>query len=177
MLLWQESCIGHQVWRGPDGDVASVMLHARDNTYGWADGTPQYAVSGIPVPSDPQAEHRGCMGRDAYRHNLSQPENSPRLCHLSADRSGRLFAFDTFPVWSGEHAGMAIYTGQANRFGEPLKFRYILNSGADIKGGVHAHPVLAPDGKALYFASNYFGTTQAYMVVNLPWAKGDRAES
>ncbi len=164
----KEACIGHQVWRGSNGDVASVMLQNRDNSYGWADGTQQHVVAGTPVPGDPLDPHCGRVGRDAYRYELSRPEDGPRLCHLAVDQSGLRFVFDTFPVWSGERAGMAIYLGDGCEPAASLKFQYILNSGALLKNGGHAHPILSPDGNSLFFASDYFGTQQAYMVVNLP---------
>ncbi len=165
----EEACIGHQVWRGDDGEVASVMLQNRDNSYGWADGTRQHVVSGKPVPADPRTAHCGRVGRDACRRELSRPEDSPRLCHLAVDRSGLRFVFDTFPVWTEGRAGMCIYIGEGRDFGEPLAFRYLFNSGALLKNDGHAHPILSPDGRALFFASNYFGTRQAYMAVKLPW--------
>lgn len=165
----EEACIGHQIWRGSRGDVASVMLQNQDNSYGWSDGTRQHVVAGSPVPGDPRAPHCGRIGRDAYRRELSHPGNSPRLCHLAADHSGLRFVFDTFPVWSGERAGMAIYLGEARDAASPLTFHYLLNSGALLKNGKHAHPILSPDGSALFFTSNFYGTQQAYMAVNLPW--------
>ncbi len=167
-----ESCIGHQVWHGEDGAVAAVMLQNRDNSYGWADGTRQHAVTGTAVPSDPGDEHCGARGREAYRRYLSRPEESPRLCHLHADRSGLRFTFDTFPVWSGDRAGMAIYLGESREFGGSLKFRYLLNTGTVLRGGCHAHPILSPDGDALFFTSDYHGSPQAYMVTGLPWENG-----
>ncbi len=159
-----ESCIGHQVWRGTEGEVASVMLQNRDNSYGWADGTQQHVVSGFPMSADPKAPHCGRLGRNAQRRELSRPESSPRLCHLAVDRSGLRFVFDTFPVWSGERSGMAIYLGEGTDFDAPLTFRYLLNSGVLIQGGNHAHPILPPDGDAVFFASDYFGSRQAYMI-------------
>lgn len=167
-----ESCIGHQVWRGDAGEVASVMLQSTDNSYGWADGTRQHVVSGFPVPADPLGPHCGRCGRDAWRRDLSRPETSPRLCHLAVDRSGLRFVFDTFAVWSGNRSGMALYLGEGADDDSPLTFRYLLNSGVLVQGGNHAHPIINPAGDAVFFASNFFGRQQAYMMTGLPWTGG-----
>jgi hypothetical protein len=169
-----ESCIGHQVWRAPHYEVAAIMYQNQDNSYGWADGTRQHLVTGAPVACDPRKEHRGRVGRDEDRHLLSQKLDDPRLCHLACDGTGLRFAFDTFPVWNGDRAGMEIYIGNGETLTSPLEFHYILNSGVVFispHGHNHAHPILSPNGSELFFTSDYFGSPQAYMVKNLPWGQ------
>ncbi|MFP4026768.1 MAG: hypothetical protein ACLFWL_03155 [Candidatus Brocadiia bacterium] len=168
-----ESCIGHQQWRYPHYEVTAIMYQNQDNSYGWGDSTRQHLLTGPPVPVDPDTEHKGRVGREEDRHLLSQNLENSRICHLGLDGSGLRFAFDTFPVWGGERAGMAIYIGEADDIRSPLDFYYILNAGVVFNTAVnheHAHPRLSPDGRELFFNSDYFGSPQAYMVRNMPWS-------
>lgn len=163
--------IGHQVFRWPSFEVASVILQGNDNSYGWADGTGQHVVTGLPVPADPDAPHSGGRNRQQHRFRLCEPEHSPRLCHLSVDRTGLKFAFDTFPVYNGKRSGMTIYLGLTDDLHSPIRFQYILNSGVNFTGNrtLHSHPILSPDGQRLFFNSDFLGPRQAYMVEGLPW--------
>ncbi|MFW6039304.1 MAG: hypothetical protein ACOC9P_02380, partial [bacterium] len=151
-----ESCIGHQVWRGQDRSGVTITFQNKDTSYGWAEGTRQDVVAGWPVEADPDASHAGRTARDAHRVCLSEGFDEARFCHLGVDDSGLRFAFDTFPIFDGEHAGQLIYLGSAPDMRSPLAFRYILNTGVTFGGGakgVHAHPILSPGGRELFFNS------------------------
>ncbi|MCF7855015.1 MAG: hypothetical protein K9N51_09475 [Candidatus Pacebacteria bacterium] len=165
-----ESCIGHQVWRGQHSrSVVTISLQNKDISYGWADGSNQDILAGEQSPVDMDAPHLGRLTPGAQRVTLSQGFDKPRFNHLSCDASGMTFAFDTFPIFDGERAGMQIYTGKADNTTEPLHLQYILNSGVTLNNsnGYHSHPVIAPDGSFLLFNSNLSGTKQAYMVTGI----------
>lgn len=163
----RESCIGHQVWRGRDSRaVVAITLQNLDTSYGWADGSNQEIVAGLPAAVAADAPHRGRLTPGARRVTLSRGFPDPRFNHLSCDETGRRFAFDTFPLFDGARAGMCLYTGTARGEDEPLEFRYILNSGVTLNrsNGYHAHPVMAPDGGFLLFKSRVSGQPRGYLV-------------
>lgn len=169
-----EGNIGHQVWRGATNSAVTVTLENLDTSYGWAEGTRQHIIAGRPIAADFDKPHMGKVGRDDLRVDLSKGFKDPRFCHLGVDDSGLRFAFDTFPVFNGPRAGMLIYIARASDMNSPLKFQYILNTGIIFTGGdkgTHAHPILSPGGKELFFNSNMLGKPKAYMVKNLPWPK------
>ena len=170
----EESCIGHQLWRGPEHAGVTITLQNMDNSYGWADGTRQHVVAGWPVAADPSGEHCGRTGREQSRALLSGRLENPRFCHLGTDRTGLRFALDTFPVFDGRRAGMLVYIGNAPDLRSPLHFRYLLNSGVTLNPGQghnHAHPILSPNGQELFFNSDFSGKPAAYIVRNLPWSR------
>lgn len=167
-----EGNIGHQIWRGQTDMAVTVTLENLDKSYGWAEGTRQHVIAGTPAPEDPANLHKGRIDREKYRVELSKGFKDPRFCHLGVDDTGLRFSFDTFPVFTGTRAGMLIYIGQAKDMHSPLAFQYILNTGIVFTGGdkgTHAHPILSPGGKELFFNSNMLGKPKAYMVKNLPW--------
>jgi len=167
----QESCIGHQVWRGRGTSAVTVTLQNRDNSYGWADGTRQEVVAGWAAPARRDAPHLGRLNPGGRRIVLSEGFENGRFCHLAVDASGLRFVFDTFPVFNGLRAGMAIYVGSADDEESPLSFRYILNTGmtfGPIATG-HAHPILSPSGTELFFNSTISGKTQVYMVTGFDY--------
>lgn len=167
-----EGNIGHQVWRGSTTQAVTVTLENLDTSYGWAEGTRQHIIAGSPTAADIHQPHMGRVGREDKRVELSKGFKDPRFCHLSVNDSGLRFAFDTFPIFNGQRAGMLIYIGQSKDMTTALDFQYILNTGIVFTGGdkgTHAHPILSPDGSELFFNSNLFGTQKAYMVKNLPW--------
>lgn len=162
----EESCIGHQVWRGRTRAVATVTLQNRDTSYGWAEGSRQEVVAGWPLPADPEQPHMGRLSSGAQRVRLSEGFEDPRFCHLACDATGLKFALDTFPIFDGKRAGMQVYYASAPDEMSPLTFRYILNTGVTFNAanGYHAHPILSPDASMLLFNSNITGKPQAYMV-------------
>ena len=167
-----EGNIGHQIWRGSSNTVVTVTLENLDTSYGWAEGTRQHVIAGTPTPADFTAPHMGKVGREDKRVQLSKGLKDPRFCHLGIDETGMKFSFDTFPIFNGQRAGMLIYIAQAKDMQSPLDFQYILNTGITFTGGdkgTHAHPILSPGGKELFFNSNMLGKPKAYMVKNLPW--------
>lgn len=166
----RESCIGHQVWRGEGRSAATVVLQNTDRSYGWADGTRQEVVAGWPVPAR-RDEHRGRKHRGARRVWLSKGVRRSRFCHLHSDRTGLRFAFDTFPRFDGQRAGMEIWIGSAPDEGVPLTFRYLLNSGVTFNAanGYHAHPILTPDTRWVLFNSNLSGRPQIYGITDFEW--------
>jgi len=167
-----ESCIGHQIWRGLGTSAVTVTLQNEDTSYGWADGSAQGVVAGWPAPADKNAPHLGLRNPGARRVVLSEGCEKPRFCHLANDDSGLKFVFDTFPIYDGRYAGMLVYIGSASDEESPLTFRYILNSGVTFngnKGHMHAHPILSPDGKRLFFNSDITGKPQAYMVTGFTY--------
>ncbi len=170
----RESCIGHQVWRGHTRAAATVVLENQDRSYGWADGTTQQVVAGYPVPGTLAGEHIGRRHRGAKRVVLSRGFRRPRFCHLSCDATGLKFVLDTFPIRNGERTGMLVYVGSATREDEPLRFRYVLNSGNLFNSGAtpqtrspHAHPIMSPSGRELFFNSDLGGLHQAYAVTGV----------
>jgi hypothetical protein len=167
----RESLIGHQIWRGVTQEAVTVTLEARDTSYGWADGSRQDVVAGWPVKAARHA-HKGRLTPGGKRVWLSKGFPNARFCHLSTAASGLKFAFDTFPVFDGERAGMQVFIGSAKDAGSPLKFKYILNSRLNFLGpdaGIHAHPILSPDGSLLFFNSRASGTKQFYMVTDFEY--------
>jgi len=162
----EESCIGHQMWRGQGRSAVTVTLQNRDTSYGWADGTRQEVVAGLPAPADKDGEHLGRLNTGGRRVVLSEGFQNGRFCHFGLDASGLKFVLDTFPVFNGVRAGMAVYIGSAEDEESPLTFHYILNTGMTF-GPVatgHAHPILSPSGDELFFNSALTGKTQVYMV-------------
>ncbi len=170
----EESCIGHQLWRGDDQGAITITLQNMDNSYGWADGSEQHVVAGWPVDADPDAEHAGRKGREDRRAWLSEGFPRPRFCHLAMDASGLKLVLDTFPIFTGTRAGMLVYIADADNERGRLRFQYLLNSGVTFMskslGGYHAHPIISPNGREVFFNSNLFGSPAAYMVRNLPWS-------
>lgn len=162
----RESLIGHQIWRGWTRAGVSVMLENCDTSYGWADGTRQDVVAGLPVPAA-RDTHTGSRTRGAQKARVELSKDFPkaRFCHLCTDRSGLKFALDTFPIFDGERAGMQVFFASAKDEQSPLKFTYLLNSHNTFTGkSLHAHPILSPDGTMLMFNSAISGTTQFYLV-------------
>ena len=164
----RESCIGHQVWRGRTTEAVTVTLQNQDRSYGWAEGARQAVVSGRGVAADPAKPHRGRIGRAAFRTHLSRGCARPRFCHLCCDNSGLQFVCDTFPVFDGKRAGMQIFAGQAPDMDSPVKFRRLLNTCVtfNANNGYHAHPILAPDGRAILFNSDVTGQRQVYLITD-----------
>jgi len=164
-----ESCIGHQIWRGFGTSAVTVTLQNEDTSYGWADGSAQEVVAGWPMATDKNAPHIGLLNPGARRMVLTEGFVKPRFCHLADDASGLKFVFDTFPIYDGRYAGMHVYIGSAPDEETPFTFRYILNSGVTFtgnKGHMHAHPIISPDGRRLFFNSDITGKPQAYMVTD-----------
>ncbi len=166
-----ESCIGHQIWRGQDRSVVTVTLQNLDTSYGWAEGSAQEAIAGWPVPADKDSPHLGRLHPGARRVDLSQGFTRPRFCHLACDAAGLRFAFDTFPIFDGERAGMQLIVGSAADLESPLRFTYLLNTQVTFNKskGYHAHPILSPDGSILLFNSNLTGIPQVYLVTGFAW--------
>jgi len=167
----KESCIGHQMWRGRGRSAVTITLQNMDNSYGWADGTRQEVVEGWPIAADKTKEHRGRRRRGARRRVLSQGFSRPKFCHLGIDADGDTFVFDTFPVFDTVRAGMRIYIGRSRGEDAPLDIRYLVNSGVTFNGGrgYHAHPIVSPDGRAVFFNSDISGTKQVYMVTGVEY--------
>jgi len=165
-----ESCIGHQIWRGRGRSVVTVTLQNLDTTYGWAEGSAQEAVAGWPIPASQDGPHAGRLTPGARRVVLSKNHPRPRFCHLDCDDSGLRFAFDTFPIFDGERAGMQLLVGSAADLESPLDITYLLNTRVTFNkpGGYHAHPILSPDGSILLFNSDVTGLRQVYWVTGWP---------
>jgi len=159
----QESCIGHQFWRGSGTSAVSITLQNNDLSYGHAEGTRQEVVEGWPVAADRYGEHLGLLNPGARRNVLSRNFEQPRFCHLSMDAPGLKFAFDTFVYNDPHRSGQRIYSAWAPDAEAPLQFQYLLNAGGDFSK-THCHPILSPDGSRLYFQSNETGKNQVYMV-------------
>ena len=105
----------------------------------------------------------------APRVLLSRGFARPRFCHLASDATGLRLVLDTFPIYDGRRAGMQVYVGDAPNERSPLRLRYVLNTGITFNagGGYHAHPILSPDGRLVFFNSNRSGQPQIYMVKGL----------
>lgn len=158
----KESCIGHQLWRGSGDSAVSVMLQNDDTTYGMGDDTEQSVVEGWPIDA-PLDGHRGLLNPGCKRRVLSEGFEHGRYCHLHIDPTGNRFAFDSFPVTDHGRRGQRIYSAFAQGPDRPLAFRYLCNTGGDFKA-VHAHPMVSPDGKRVYFNSGITGVPQVYAV-------------
>ena len=167
----QESCIGHQLWRGGSRAGVTVTLQNADTSYGWADGTRQEVVAGWPVQTDKSRPHLGRRNAGARRVLLSEGFEGGRWCHFGLDATGLRAVLDTFPIYNGIRAGMEVWIAGARDETSPLKFRYILNSGMTFGGKRwdHAHPILSPGGQELFFNSDLTGVSQAYMVTGLEY--------
>jgi hypothetical protein len=167
----RESCIGHQMWRGGGRSAVTVTLQNMDASYGWADGSRQEVVAGWPVPADKDRDHIGRLHPGARRVLLSEGFGGGRFCHLTVDASGLRLAFDTFPIFDGNQAGMLLYVASAPDELSPLRFQYVLNTGMTFGGKRwdHAHPVLSPGGGEVLFNSTISGWPQIYMVSGMEY--------
>jgi hypothetical protein len=168
----KESCIGHQIWRGRQRSGLTVTLQNKDTSYGWADGTRQNIVAGWPLEASQDEPDIGRLNPEAIRAVLSSHLTESRFCHLHCDKTGLKIVCDTFPVFDGNRTGMQVYIAGAPSHTAPMEFRYILNTGLIFgprSSGMHAHPIVSPDGKEIFFNSNFLGSRQAYMVTGVPW--------
>jgi hypothetical protein len=166
----QESCIGHQMWRGTGGSAVTITLQNQDTSYGWADGTRQEVIVGWPVPADPAKPHIGRQHKGSRRVLLSEGVPNGRWCHFGLDASGLRCVLDTFPIYNGIRAGMEVWIASAPDENRAMTFRYILNSGTTFPGKwSHAHPILSPNGNELLFNSDLSGANQIYMVTGLAY--------
>jgi hypothetical protein len=149
-----ESCQGHQCWRGRStwAITSTVTLRPAEAQLIESRALPHTGHDGLKTP--------GCA-----RNDLSREFPDPQFHHFATDIAGQRFISDAKPFDQGGRIYLAEFA-EAGK--DPLRhWTYLLNPKSSGNKNAHIHPFLSPDATMGFFNSDESEILQAYMIRGL----------
>jgi len=157
-----ETVHGHQEWRG---DGSTILVGVDHRPADRPHSRPMIEATPLPAdPSDPTPPIE-LPGAESARNEITRNYERPAFGHSAIDITGRLFVGDD-RLSDGPAEDTRIFIGLLD--GErdaALKLTYLLHPRTSYVAdqATHPHPFLSPDGRRVFFNSDYHGAQHIYM--------------